>query len=361
MTKLSVIYVLDPPGLSRDSIVLLSSIRKLFPAATRPDVEVIAYTPRHKEGFLFPYIREFHAHMGAQIRLFEAEGHYAPAYPHGNKILACAQPRDSAHTLFLDTDMAVVSPDAFDGLLLPQAVSVVPEGVMTWGKAQSAWRYLYDKFGLSFPEDQVVLTRSGVRSVPYFNAGMIAFPTGSDFAEQWLALSKAVDADPAVVEKRPWLDQITLPLAIRASGLEANVCDNRWNLSLVPGRLLQNDPAMMARFTAALDSVAARIIHFHQRRFITGTRYEAVVDAALAEATIFPTLAQMCAPEAGRAARRDFVWLRFIQLKKKPGKTADEQAEYTLIAQEKQAIKQLENNAERHALLAPRSIVTQDV
>lgn len=105
LSDLTIIFVLDPPGLTRDSIILLSTIRKML-----GDVKVIAYMPEEKAEFLFPYVVEFYDRMGTEIRTFSAKDRFSPPYKQGNKLLACLQPRETEYTLFLDTDTIIAAP-----------------------------------------------------------------------------------------------------------------------------------------------------------------------------------------------------------------------------------------------------------
>lgn len=348
LDDLTIIYVLDPPALTRDSVILLSSIRKVL-----GDVKVIAYTPEAKREHLFPYITEFHERMGAEIRFMSTEGLFELPYKQGNKIAACMAPRDTPFTLFLDTDTAIVTPFDRADLVAEGEVAVVPEGVQGWGGNPGAWEYVYERMGLPFPEERVRLARSGKMSPPYFNAGMVAFPDASGFGEAWYRVSRTLDDDPAVKHKRPWLDQIALPLALRMAGLQPRIVGDEWNLSLSqPGNARHVPP-----FLAKVNAVDARIVHFHRPKFLHGTRYAEVVDAALAEATVFGSVAELTASGDERARRRDVVWNRFGALKDLKTKTPEEAAEFKALKAEKAWFKSLADRLDLQAEIVPDTIV----
>lgn len=360
---LSIIYVLDPPNLTRDSILLLSSIRQIL-----GDVKVIAYVPEEKAAFLFPYVTEFYARMGAEIRLMAPTDRFDPPYKQGNKLLACLQKRETKFTLFLDTDTAIVAPFDRADLVREGGVSVVPEGVQTWGGNAEGdagagaaeggddagpWAYVYRKFGLPVPQNRVRLTRSGKMSLPYFNAGMIAFETDSRFAECWLHIATALDADPLIANRRPWLDQIALPAAIAAAGLEARDVGVAWNLTIThPGQ-----PRHLPKFLHDVDAVDAKIVHFHQPKFFAGTRYRAIMDAAIAAHTTYADVDDLTAAGDAQQVRRDEVWSRFIHLKQTQNRTAEQTAEMKALSDEKHAIKAHRDSVTSQALAAPASIV----
>jgi hypothetical protein len=65
--------------------------------------------------------------------------------------------------------------------------------------------------------------------VPYYSSGFFTFPEGHrtadgrSFPEVWMEVAQAVDAVPDLPHRRPYLDQMTLPLAIRKAGLRPNL------------------------------------------------------------------------------------------------------------------------------------------
>lgn len=349
LDDLTIIFVLDPPGLTRDSIMLLSSIRHVL----GDTVKVIAYTPESKKDFLFPYVVEFYDRMNAEIRFMPDEDPFRIPYKQGNKILACVQPRETAYTLFLDTDIAIGMPFTREELIDGDQVTVVPEGVQGWGGNPGSWEHVYEKFGLPFPDYKVQLVRSGKLSPPYFNAGMIAFPTHSSFAQTWLDTAIQLDHDPQVKNSRPWLDQIALPLAIARSGLAPKVEGREWNLSIShPGQ-----PRHWDKFVRSVDSVDARIVHFHQIKFFDGTKFKAQASEAISRFTTYADLDDYNAVARAGAARREEVWTRFGQLKAQNTRTPEEAEEMRALGREKNRIKNLRNQPEVLASRAPQSIV----
>ena len=64
---------------------------------------------------------------------------------------------------------------------------------------------------------------------PYFNAGMIAVRRDVCLGDAWVACARAIDAEASIGNKRPWLDQIALPVAVAKLGLEVDCLDERFN------------------------------------------------------------------------------------------------------------------------------------
>jgi hypothetical protein len=62
--------------------------------------------------------------------------------------------------------------------------------------------------------------------VPYFSSGLVVFPEGPAegrrFADVWYETATEIDRKTDLPRRRPYLDQMSLPLAIRRAGLEWN-------------------------------------------------------------------------------------------------------------------------------------------
>ncbi len=124
------------------------------------------------------------------------------------------------------------------------------------------WERAYDHFGLPLPTARVRLLR-GARPehLPYFNAGLVAMPEapgddGKRFADHWLDTALAFDHRCAIANKRPWLDQITLPLTLARFGYTAHVLDESWNHSL------------SHRGTAIDATPDVHVLHYHRCMFL---------------------------------------------------------------------------------------------
>ncbi len=257
--KESILFVVDGMGLEAQSLLLAASLAKHHP--DRSKVDLIAYVSPRSADSLTEVTRALFEHCGVQVRpLPSADGIWAKPYPHGNKILACAAPRSSTRSLFIDTD--VVCLGSLTGLDLadPNAVAVVPEGLPTWGKEPDKWPRAYDFFGLPLPQDRVQLTRGRqLDYLPYFNGGFVSFSdlprpgSTTNFAQDWLQTAIDFDHGCPIKGKRPWLDQITLPLTMKRFGYSYQVLHELWNFSIA-------DRLKLSR------AKKARLIHYH--RFI---------------------------------------------------------------------------------------------
>ncbi|MDZ4391348.1 hypothetical protein [Cypionkella sp.] len=255
--KDSIIFVVDGPGLGAQSLLLAASLAKHHP--DRSQVALIAYVSPRSIDSLSEVTRALYAQCGVQMRpLPSAEGIWAKPYPHGNKILACAAPRASQRSLFIDTDTVCLGPLTGLDLADPHAIAAVPEGLPTWGKEPDKWPRAYEFFGLPLPTDRVTLTRGRqLEYLPYFNAGFISFSdvprpgSTTNFAQDWLQTAIAFDQKCPIKGKRPWLDQITLPLTMKRFGYGYEALHELWNFSIA-------DRVKLSR------AKKARLIHYHR-------------------------------------------------------------------------------------------------
>lgn len=255
--KESILFVVDGMGLEAQSLLLAASLAKHHP--DRSKVALIAYVSPRSADSLSEVTQALYAHCGVQVQpLPTAEGVWAKPYPHGNKILACAAPRSSNRSLFIDTDTVCLGPLTGLDLPSPDAVAVVPEGIPSWGKKADSWQRAYGFFGLPLPTDRVTLTRGRkLEHLPYFNGGFVSFSDlprpGSDenFAQSWLQTAIAFDHNCGIKGKRPWLDQITLPLTMKRFGFDYSALHELWNFSI-------SDRLKLHR------AKKARLIHYHR-------------------------------------------------------------------------------------------------
>ena len=251
---LSFVFVIEGPRLQTQSLLLADSLRRHHPLA-----EIIAYCPAG--GDFPPEIAAVLQACAVSCRpLAVPQGLWAAPYPHGNKILALAQPRETRFSMFLDTDMAAIAPIDPDDLPGAMQVSVVPEGIASWGKDLARWEVAHRFFDLPMPSERIHLLRGRKRAfLPYFNAGMVAIREedrvqGLGFGALWRNTASAFDFGAKVGGKRPWLDQITLPLTMRRFGFAHKIVDERNNCSISNDR--------------RLDGLNPAILHYHRSGFL---------------------------------------------------------------------------------------------
>jgi hypothetical protein len=128
----------------------------------------------------------------------------------------------------MDSDILMIQPNTIENLVKPGHVSASVAASMLWAP-QSIWDTIYSAVGMDVPDERVTLMRDRRKPmVPYFSSGFVLFPQmhrttdGNSFPEIWMDTAKRIDAANNIDKKRPYLDQMSLPLAISRAGLTWN-------------------------------------------------------------------------------------------------------------------------------------------
>lgn len=251
-------FVVDGPRLQAQALILAASLTRHHPNAL-----LQGCCPGAGLDDLPKAVRETLEGLKVDLTpLPIPDGIWAQPYPHGNKMLALATPRPQArHSVFLDTDMVMLQPLLTADLPEPFQVSVVPEGIRGWGKDETRWQRAYEFIGLPMPTDRIRLLRGRqTLSPPYFNGGFVAINEtgkvdGKNFGALWRDTASAFDHHAPLGGKRPWLDQICLPLTMARHGFSYRILGEVNNCSVSNGRDL-----------SGLSD--ARIIHYHRSAFL---------------------------------------------------------------------------------------------
>lgn len=148
-----------------------------------------------------------------------------------NKVRAVAA-FGSRPVLMCDSDLFFLRPipvEYLNGRTIPAAT---PEH----GRHDFPWERLYTNFDLPVPSFQV-LCGGGESSPPWFNAGLVYAPNAASLGSHWEQICLEVNQLDWVPERWPYLDQISLPLAIASLSpyarlTEASVMDSRLNQNL---------------------------------------------------------------------------------------------------------------------------------
>jgi hypothetical protein len=222
--SLTLFFIVEPPRYQYLACYLAASIRRNMPDT----VELVGYCPAGRMADLAPEVPETLRRLRCDLRPMETEGRFDPPYPHGNKILACLERRGTDYSGFLDSDILVIRKLAPEALVKEDHVSASAAASMLWAP-QSIWAAIYGSLGMEVPTQRIKLMRDRRRWVaPYFSSGFVIFPEthrtpdGLSFPEVWMQTAKRIDAIPDLPKTRPYLDQMSLPLAIARSGLHWN-------------------------------------------------------------------------------------------------------------------------------------------
>lgn len=241
--RLTVFFIVEPPRYELMACHLAASLREQF----GDSVALVGYCPDTKIDSVSPDVKAVLSRMGCEVRPFRVEGRFSPEYPHGNKLLATLEPRDTEFSAFFDSDILCLRPNRVENIVMEGHVSLTPAASMVWGTGKT-WELIYSACGMEIPEDRIRLMRqAGKRErIPYFSSGLFSFPEqhrnaeGKSFPQVWMDIAQTLDAHPDVPGKRPYLDQISLPLAIQRAGLKWNILPEEQHFIL--GGSLRGEP-----------------------------------------------------------------------------------------------------------------------
>ena len=241
--RLTVFFIVEPPKYEQMACYLAGSLRQQFGKS----IELVGYCPETKIDTVSKDVIAVLAKLDCKVRPFKVEGRFNPAYPHGNKILATLEPRETEFSAFFDSDVLCLRPNKVENIVKEGHVSLTPAASMVWGTGKT-WNLIYQTCGMPLPEDRIKLMRQkGDRErIPYFSSGLFSFPEkhrntdGKTFPEVWMEIAQIIDRNEEVPGRRPYLDQISLPLAIQKAGLQWNILPEEQHYIL--GGSLRGEP-----------------------------------------------------------------------------------------------------------------------
>jgi hypothetical protein len=230
-------YIVEPPDYQYMACKLLASIRCNF----GPEVAAVGYCPAHRIAGIDPCVHKAHEIMGAEILPMDTIDGWDTPYPHGNKILAALQPRDSDYSAFVDSDVLFLKPNTPENLCREGHVSCSAAASLRW-TGDEIWDLIWPAFGMDVPPERLPLMRErrGDR-VPYFSSGLVVFEENGKtrFPDVWYETALALDKVEEVPNRRPYLDQFSLPVAIKRAGLNWNVLPEEQHF-ILGGRMRGN-------------------------------------------------------------------------------------------------------------------------
>lgn len=241
-SKLTLFFIVEAPSYQYMACYLAASIREHF--VEYPTL--IGYCPENKFKDLDPNVIEVLRRMDVEVRTFKVNDRFDPAYPHGNKILAMLEARDTEFSGFMDSDMLCIRDNRIENVIKEKSVSLTPAASMYWTRP-TIWKDIYRACDMEVPTERITLLRqSDFPRIPYFSSGFVTFPEhfrtgdGRSFPEVWMDIAQTVDGIPDIDKKRPYLDQMTLPLAIQKAGLDWNLLPEEQHFIL--GGVLRGQP-----------------------------------------------------------------------------------------------------------------------
>lgn len=215
----TLVFVSQRGELELKSWLLAASLRRHLP----PDTRLVAALPASDP----PTQATLSGLAALKVETVVIENPLAADYPIGHKI-ACLGITEGP-VVFLDSDMLCTRAWSPTAWFREGECWAKPVDLANFGADPGFWAPIYQHFGLALPDRRLLATVSGKTVFLYFNAGLVATTQGARLAEAWRDCCCVIDANPAIDNKRPWLDQLGLPVAITQLGLDARGLDERFN------------------------------------------------------------------------------------------------------------------------------------
>ncbi|MEM6609593.1 MAG: hypothetical protein AAF689_13535 [Pseudomonadota bacterium] len=273
--KIAVVALCEPGEFEWQAVLLMSSVL----AFLQDEILPLVYCRRALLPLIHSRTRAFFDDHGIAFHPIDPD--FKENYPEGNKLYACAMPRDVSRTLFLDTDLMVVQPTNAQEIFRPAHVSGRVTSDWMWGRTADAWRPVYADFGLRVPRMRLLRKRGEEMAlVPLsLNAGVVAFEDAR-FGKLWLETALRIESGGLVADPYPTLDQIALPIAAARAEMPLHLLDPIWN---APDRMMQRRPG------------AVKFFHYRRLKFLLPSPAQAIANVLIREFTAFDSLAEMVA------------------------------------------------------------------
>ena len=170
--SLTVYFIVEPPRYQLMACYLAASLRENF----GEDLQLVGYCPEQKLDNVMPDVKEALRRLRVDLRGFWTEGRFDPPYPHGNKLLATLEPRETDFSCFMDSDILCIRPNRAENILRGGHVSLSKAASMNWAP-QSIWDTIYAVCEMDLPEQRFRLMkqRKGKERIPYFSSGLSVF------------------------------------------------------------------------------------------------------------------------------------------------------------------------------------------
>ncbi len=224
MMKFCFVFVCQAGELEIKSLLLAASLRQYV----QGDYELVAALPQPvaRWGTLSTTTTALLQQL--DIRTVPITNNIDENYPIANKIACLGIATPAEKIIFLDSDILCLQPIILNNYFSAD-FNAKPADLATFGKNPQLWQKVYQLFQLPLPAWQTLSTVSRELMLPYFNAGVIAIKNNPKFANTWEECCRIIDADTSISHKRPWLDQIALPVVITRLNLTHYCLDERFN------------------------------------------------------------------------------------------------------------------------------------
>lgn len=217
------VFVCQAGPLENKALLLAASLKRHL--RCRHELIAAVPSPAERWGTLSPDTSSLLSELGCRIE--PITNLISDDYPIGNKVSCLRIATTMDRLVFIDSDILLAQPfnddPAFDQ---PFAAKVADLANVV---ELRQWKRAYAAMKQSVPPDRVCTSVDEALIPPYFNAGFIAVDPQRGLGELWLEACRKIDARWGIRLKRPHLDQIALPVAVRQAGLPYACLDERYN------------------------------------------------------------------------------------------------------------------------------------
>lgn len=233
--KYSFIFVCQQGELEIKSMLLAASLRRFL----RGEYELVAAIPQPASRWGMVSEKTLALMQALKVRSVPITNRLDENYPIGHKVACLGIETSAKNVVFLDSDILCLQEFCPD-TVFDAPFGAKPVDLANFARGDAApWQPVYDLFQLPLPKERVISTTSGELILPYFNAGVVAVQNGLNFGSVWEECCRKIDAAPSITNKRPWLDQIGLAVAVSRLKLKYRCLDERFNFPAHLKPLLQ--------------------------------------------------------------------------------------------------------------------------
>lgn len=242
-TNLTFVFVCQSGPLEAKAVLLAASVRRV----SGDKYNLIAAVPQPESVFGTLSDVTLEALRSLDVKLEPITNLIDIEYLIGNKFDCLNVSSQSGGIAFLDSDIVMlrdIEAEEVSELTASKLAAVMASNTHC---KPDEWREIYKIFDLECPPFNLKTIRSNESSPPYFNAGFIYRSADTDFVSCWVDTAKTIDASEGVAQrlKRPYLDQVSLPVSAERSKIEIRSLDMKWNF---PSWARKIDPSAVPVF-----------------------------------------------------------------------------------------------------------------
>lgn len=231
------VFVCHGGELEIKSLLLAASLRSTLGDAP----ELIAAVPQPASVWRAPSPAALAMLRRLRIDVQTVENPIGAEYPIGNK-LACLTVATHARTVaVLDSDILCLREFGGD----PAAATgfaAKPADKRTFPGDVDVWQPLYAAAGVALPEARIATTLTREAGPPYFNSGVVFTTQPAGLGAAWIECARTLNPLLEARGQRHWLDQVSLPIAVRRCGLDYACLDDEFNFPAHLKALPENLP-----------------------------------------------------------------------------------------------------------------------